>query len=366
MDNAFTRMGSIRYSKTKKDSVLEFEALCPLAVLEPESNRILYLEMVGSDSVLGGLAAALHDREPVTIILPDGSRLPGCMFLESDEIQSAQERIDLHAALGTAPTAPGGRKPKGRPAAGSGRKRNRLGEDPLSRTVYKAMFASFEKIAVDGFVPVLSHDPREVMFELAERLVLPIESHWAAWLFARLGEQEGGVIRCDSFGIDALIVTVKRAVILNLISQGIKAGALRSKTTAPPRLRKWQVRDLHERRLRWIAASRNPVLFTTTHSNRITPRAKALLEAAGFTAQTLLTWQTRGAWGLVSEAEREANERFAAEGPGGGPAGVFQVISRFRIGGQRLEVVTGRESYGQAIRCRIRVEHESVSRSVAA
>lgn len=340
MQNAFLRMGRIQFAKRYQNGqISNFSVTCSLVAVAPKKDQpdeILAVEFSGSDSAMAGISAALQENEEVSIVCPDQSRMRGLKFGNTEAICGMNDRLELN-------------EKKAKTTANH-------------RAKVKALFVNFAEKVTDGYVPILSNDPREVLFELAHHLVLPVESHWSGYLFQRLREVDNGILECKSFGVNAIVVQVKRDKIKEIISSGIKSGRLGPKENAPKRLQNWNIKDLAERRKRWIRQTLRPELFEILPSQiKTSTFALRAIEDACLTPEMVVSWQQAGHWGKVSDFQRCENHKTISQ-----YTTPFRVCSVFKIGGEMIEVVSEKRTYEFQTQLKVVGEIQTVRKNTAA
>lgn len=299
MNNASLRIGKLRVEKFFKNTFINFQTDCTLAVTDGKTPVLV--EFIGSSSQVNGLRAAFSEKCSISLQSPEWKR----SLIVSEDIvyKNVIEKVEINTS----------KKPT-----------------KLALCLVYPVQNGLDQLYV------FSHQPQEVIFQIGKHFCVPTEAHWAGWIYDQLVEQRK-ISEIDSFGIDAVHFKWDRADLMELISKGIKEKHLGPLEEAPLPTRTWKIRNFQERRKSWQRQALDPN-WSKLYTSHLTPVPKEIRNLIGknnFSVRQLLKWHFTGRWGLVDSLKRGENVKAILD-----PKAGNQIISAYKIGNQVVRLTS--------------------------
>ena len=189
MINAHLRFAKVSFQQKRKESSTNISALVNLFVGEATSGHII--SMVGSDSVMAAMSAAILSGLSLTITAPGSQSVPFSMG----------EKPLLSRSCISVP----GRK------------------QPLRHVV--ALSEALWGNKPESGVFVLNNDDALAFPLVANRLGLPARPEWAKCMMKRLRDEER-ITQLTGFNCDPVKILAERSEVIEWIGEGVKKRAL--------------------------------------------------------------------------------------------------------------------------------------------
>ena len=201
MQNAHERFGSLEFIKRTKDTTTRVRVHIDRAVLEtPKDERgqtsAHLISMVGGDSEIGALWAAVTEGALFQVQLPGRSAVTACLGLETQCFRGSV-------------MVPGRKRPVRHLVAVSAE---------LAKTKPGADREGTRTILCDD-------DPVFVLYRVASRYGLPVASEWAPWFMCELN-QRNALHPLTGLGCSPVMVKGNKPTFLKWIGRALKRGAI--------------------------------------------------------------------------------------------------------------------------------------------
>lgn len=189
MKNAHLRFGFAEFEKTQKTTAMKVRLTADQFIGEPESGKAHLLSVIGGDSDVGAVYAAIQLHESLLVGGPD--------------LRTRHYRFGEHASLyrGTI-KVPGRQRPVRHLVAAS---------------------ADLQGAGEPGSIILHRNSPDFILRRLASALGLPLLPAWANWLSLQLQSQKR-IHRLAGLNCSPVIVTGTKAEFLEWIGAALKTG----------------------------------------------------------------------------------------------------------------------------------------------
>ena len=201
MQNAHERFGSLEFIKRTKDATTRVRVHIDRAVLETRNDERGHasahlLSMVGGDSEIGALWAAVTEGALFQIQLPDQPSIPASLGPEAQCFRGSV-------------MVPGRKRPVRHLVAVSAE---------LAKTKTGADREGARTILCDD-------DPVFVLYRVASRYGLPVAPEWAPWFMCELN-QRNGIRPLTGLGCSPVMVNGNKPTFLKWIGRALKQGVI--------------------------------------------------------------------------------------------------------------------------------------------
>ena len=209
MENAYERFALLKFVKRTKDTTTRVRVHLDRAVLEARNNdhnsvSAHLLSMIGGDSEIGALSAAVAEGGLFRIEFPDNTNISACL---GPDAQCFRGSVMVE-----------------------GRKR------PVRHLVAVSAELAKTKPGADreGTRTILcDNDPIFVLYRIAGRYGLPAIPGWAPWFMRELNQRKA-IVSLLGFGCSPVLIKGNKQGFLKWISRALKEHTIQVPTTNGP------------------------------------------------------------------------------------------------------------------------------------
>jgi hypothetical protein len=189
MKNAHLRFGFVEFEKAQKGVVSKIRLVADQFIGERESGKAHLVSVIGGDSDVGAIGAAIQLNESLMV---GGPELPPHHYRFGEHAQLHRGTINV-----------------------TGRKR------AVRHLV--ALSTDLQGEREPGSLILHSDSPQFILLRLSIALGLPLLPNWASWFSSRL-ESQGRLHKLSGLNCSPALVTATKPEILEWIGAALKAG----------------------------------------------------------------------------------------------------------------------------------------------